>query len=312
MDMIDHYQPEYVARFVQKVCTCPACQQAPEGWPHVSVALKNQQRESLSMNCEAAASAILLDPEAFVLSATREKAQGEQLLTPWKEMLNQQCINLAVHPAMSLEVCLYAIGVLISKAQQYRDNGESDPAMLASMAEQLMLLAEQGVLERQFGELPAIPQNRLSALKMMGSLRLNLNLPMAEKMGVMLKLSELSIMPPARLEERLAGLDFTKRQITLFSEQPHILRNLLIYKLYHDVFPGVECANYGEAYLALATTFFRLRTLCAIAAGERGELSNEQVVTFISALSAWEQQHPLTTDDAHTADYSLLCGLSLL
>jgi lysine-N-methylase len=313
MEMIEHYQPEYVTRFAAgSPCTCPACQKAKPGWPRVNIALKNQQRDSLDMACESAAKAILLDPEAFVLNASQSEAQGEQLLSPWKEMLNQQCINLAVHPAMPLDVSLYAIGVLLSKAMHYKAIGESDPALLALMGDQLSQLAEHGVLEQQFAALPPIMPNRLKALKEMGQMRLNLNLPMAEKMGVMLKLSELSIMQPARLEERLTMLEQSWLQLSLFSEQPQILRNFLIYKLYHDVFPGIHCADYGAAFLALSTAFFRLRMLCALGETDRGELNQERALALISACSGWEQLHPLCTDENDTADYNLLCGLSLL
>lgn len=312
MEMIDHYQPDYVVRFDADACQCPACQQAPKGWPRVNVALKNQQRESLAMACESAAKAILLDPEAFNLKVSHAESQGEQMLSPWDEMLNQQCINLAVHPSMPLEVSLYAIGVLLSKAQHYLDKGESDPMLLLAMGEQLAMLASEGILEQQFGELPPIPQNSLAALKEMGQLRLALNLPMAEKMGVMLKLSELAIMPASRLKERLKELELADRQVLLFMEQPQIMRNFLIYKLYHDVFPGVACANYGEAYLQLVTTFFRIRMLCALGANGEGVLPTETALVLISALSAWELQHPVTAEQNTTSDYSLLCGLSLL
>lgn len=312
MEMIDHYQPNYVVRFNADACKCPACQMASEGWPHMSIALQNQQRESLAMACESAAKAILLDPEAFVLQASRAEPQGEKVLSPWSEMLNQQCINLAVHPAMQLEVSLYAIGVLLSKAQQHTDKGETDPALLQSMGKQLAILAEQGVLEQQFGELPSIQSNCLKALKDMGQIRLNLNLPMAEKMGVMLKLSELAIMPASRLEERLKELTLGVQQIALFTEKPQIMRNYLIYKLYHDVFPGVECGNYGEAYLALTTAFFRIRMLCAMGVNNEGVLSTETALILISSLSAWEMQHPVTAEQDTTSDFSLLCGLSLL
>lgn len=108
---------------------------------------------------------MLLNPEAFILHTSQGEAQGEDELSAWSETLNQQCINLAVHPALSLEGSLYAIGVLLSKAQQYLDGGEHDPALLSSMGEQLAMLAEQGVLTQQFALLPPIAENRIAALK---------------------------------------------------------------------------------------------------------------------------------------------------
>lgn len=314
MELIEHYRPEFVARFDARdtACACPACQSAEQTWPRISLKLKNQQRESLDIGCETAAKEMLFNPEAFILHIEQAAPQSEEMLPAWSEVLNQQCINLAVHPALPLEVSIYAIGVLLSKAQQHLDNGETDPALLVAMSEQLSALAEQGVLEQQFAMLPPIAENRLAALKEMGAMRLNLNLPMVEKMGMALKLSELSIMQPARLAERLHALESAWAGVTFFNEeQPYTLRNMLIYKLYSDIFPGVNCENYGEALLKLARQFFHIKMLCAIRA-EQGALTQDDVALLISALCGWELQHPFAAEAGRAADYSLLCGLSLL
>ncbi|HAT1571500.1 TPA: hypothetical protein ACGEYS_001835 [Kluyvera cryocrescens] len=313
MELIEHYQPEFVTRFDAREtpCTCPACQSAEQAWPHISVKMKNQQRESLDIGCESAAKEMLFNPEAFILHIGQAEPQSEELLPVWSEVLNQQCINLAVHPSLPLEVSLYAIGILLSKAQQHWDNGETDPALLISMTEQLAALAEQGVMEQQFAMLPPIVENRIAVLKEMGAMRLNLNLPMVEKMGLALKLSELSIMQAPRLAERLQTLESVWSGIALFNEQPHTLRNILIYQLYSDIFPGVNCTNYGEALLGLARQFFQIKMLCAIRA-EQGELTQDDVAMLVSALRGWQQKNLLTSDAGNTADFSLLCGLSLL
>lgn len=313
MELIEHYQPEFVSRFDARatLCDCPACKSAENAWPHISVKLKNQQRESLDIACETAAKEMLFNPEAFILHTAQAVAQSDEPLSEWNETLNQQCINLAVHPVLALDVSLYAIGILLSKAQQYLDNGECDPALLTSMSEQLVTLAEQGVLAQQFALLPPIAENRLAALKGMGAMRLNFNLPMVEKMGLVLKLSELSIMQPARLAERLKELESVWATLTLFDEQPHILRNVLIYQLYSDVFPGISGSNYGEALLGLAHQFFHIRVLCAMRS-EQGTLTQEDIVLLVSALRGWQQQNPFAAEEGNTSDYSLLCGLSLL
>lgn len=313
MELIEHYQPEFVSRFDAREtpCACPACQGAEPTWPHISVKLKNQQRESLDIGCESAAKEMLFNPEAFILHIEQAAPQSEEMLSAWGEVLNQQCINLAVHPALPLEVSLYGIGVLLSKAQQHRDNGETDPALLMAMGEQLSELAEQGVLEQQFAMLPPIIENRIAALKEMGAMRLALNLPMVEKMGVALKLSELSIMQPTRLIERLQTLESVWSGIALFDTEPHTLRNILIYELYSDIFPGVNCTNYGEALQSLARQFFQIKMLCAIRA-EQGALTQDDVVLLLSALRSWQQQNPFAAETDNTSDYNLLSGLSLL
>lgn len=313
MELIEHYRPEFVLRFDAREtpCDCPACQNGEDSWPYVSVKLKNQQRETLDIGCETAAKEMLFNPDAFILHTIRAESQSDAPLSPWAETLNQQCIHLAVHPALTLELSLYAIGILLSKAQQYQDNDERDPTLLVDMGEQLATLAEQGVLAQQFAMLPPIVENRISALKEMGAMRLNLNMPMVDKMGMSLKLSELSIMQSARLAERHDALTSTWSTITLFNEQPFMLRNILIYELYSSVFPGMDCSNYGEALLALVRQFFQLKMLCAIRA-EQGALTPDNVALLVSALRGWQQQNPLAAEAGHTSDYSLLYGLSLL
>lgn len=314
MELTEHYQPEFVRRFMARdsVCECQACRNAPQGWPYISIKMKNQQRESLDMACETAAREIVLNPEAFVLHTSQAPAQGEEVLSGWSEVLNQQCINLAIHPALSHDERLYAIGILLSKAQQYRDNGENDPALLASMGDQLASLADQGILSQQFTMLPEIPENPCAVLKEMGAIRLTLNLPMAEKMVISLKLSELGIMSPSRLAERLDALKSHWQTIPLFDEQPWLLNNILLYALYSRIFPGLHCDNYGEAFLNLARTFFRLKAICSIRCDERQELSPEDVAMLASALEAWQSKNPSPSPAQYTADYRLLHGLSLL
>lgn len=314
METIERYQPEFVARHeaLAGTCQCPACQKAEGDWPRASLYFHNQQRDSLNPACEAVARELLLNPQAFILHISQGDTRGELELTPWAEALNQQCINLAIHPALSLEGSIYAIGVLLSKAQQYHDEGKSEPELLISMGEQLAVLAEQGVLEEQLELLPAIEENRRKALKEMGNMRLNLNLPMAEKMAMMLKLSELSIMPPNRLSERLSELQQSISTSTVFTEQPQILRNILIYRLYSEVFPGPGCQNFGAALLELTRQFFQLKMLSAIWLTDHKTLTDEQLVTLFSAWFNWQSNKSETEASADSSDFSLLSGLSLL
>lgn len=314
METSERYQPEFVVRHqaAAVACQCPACQKAEGEWPSTAVYLHNQQRDSLDPGCESVARELLLNPEAFILHVSPVQTRGEQILTPWAETLNQQCINLAINPALNLESSLYAMGILLSKAQQYLDQGNEDPALLVSMGEQLATLAEHGVLNDQLSQLPVIEANRLAALKEMGMMRLNLNLAMVDKMSMMLKLSELSIMQPSRLSERLHELQHRVNDCTVFTERPHILRNVLIYRLYHDVFPAIGCQNFGAAFLNLARQFFQLKMLGAIWIADRETLNDEQLVILFSAWFQWASNNPVQENTADSADFSLLRGLSLI
>lgn len=312
MELIEHYQPEYVVRFRTRetACECPACLNGSENWPYTGKTIGSQQRDSLNAACESAAREILLNPQAFVLHAGETAATGDCAASQWNETLNQQCINMAVQPALTLETSLYAIGVLLSKAQRYLDEKEHDPQKLVEMGEQLSQLAEGGVLQQQFSLLPPIEANRAQALGLMGGMRLNLNLPPMQKMMFMLKLSELAVMEPARLTERLRELE--AKPVPLLAEQPHILRNMLLYRLYEEFYPGPALRNYGEALMSLTRQFFQLKMLFAMWQEVNDPVTEADIVALYSAWYGWQQQNPAPADPVNTADYVLLCGLSLI
>lgn len=312
MELTEHYQPEYVIRFNARdaACECPACQDAAGDWPKTRLTVGNQQRESLNAACESAAREILLNPEAFMLHTGEADADGIAEHSLWDEALNQQCINIAVHPALTLEGSLYAIGVLLSKAQRYVEDNQRDPQNLAAMGEQLAQLAEAGVLSEQLALLPPIEVNRVEALGEMGAMRLSLNVPAMQKMMLMFKLSELAIMQPARLQERLRELD--GRAIPLFAEQPFITRNVLLYRLYSDSFPCRDAGNYGVALKSLTGQFFQLRMLCAMWLEDNAQLTADEFSALFSAWYGWQSQNPRAGDGENGADYTLLCGLSLI
>ncbi|MBF4167786.1 hypothetical protein ISU94_19360 [Enterobacter hormaechei] len=313
MELIEHYQPEFVLRFRARneACECPVCQAATgNNWPYTSMTAGKQQRDSLDASCESAAREILLNPEAFMLYSAETGLAEEGNLNLWNETLNQQCINLAVHPALTLESSLYAIGVLLSKAQRYMDENQRDPQLLNIMGEQLSQLAEGGILNEQLAQLPAIEVNRVEALGEMGAMRLNLNLPAMQKMMMMLKLSELAVLEPARLQDRLRELE--AKPISLWIEQPHILRNALIYRLYGEFFPGVEATNYGEALMSLTRQFFQLKMLCAMWMEDNEELTEADFIGLFSAWFAYGVRHHGDDSGRNSADYTLLCGLSLI
>ncbi|MEH0888051.1 hypothetical protein [Enterobacter sp. UNJFSC 003] len=312
MELIEHYQPEFVVRFRtrEEACQCPACRTAAGNWPYVSMTVGKQQRDSLNAACESAARAILLNPDAFMLHSGEIESADESDLNLWEETLNQQCINMAVQPALTLESSLYAIGVLLSKAQRYVDEKQCDPQQLVTMGEQLSQLAEGGILNDQLAMLPPIEVNRIEALGEMGAMRLNLNLPPMQKMMMMLKLSELAVMEPARLQDRLRELDATP--VTLLEEKSYILRNLLIYKLYGEFFPGPDATNYGESLMSLTRQFFQIKMLCAMWMEDNDQMTEDEFIALFSAWYAWQKQAMQGEDVVNTADYTLLCGLSLI
>ncbi|ELW1648211.1 hypothetical protein KI694_16985 [Enterobacter oligotrophicus] len=312
MDLIEHYQPEYVIRFNARnaSCDCPACQVASGDWPKTRLTVGNQQRDSLNAACESAAREILLNPEAFLLHTDEAESDSVRDDNAWDETLNQQCINIAVHPALTLESSLYAIGVLLSKAQRYLEENQRDPQRLAVMGNELAQLAQSGILNEQLSLLPPIEINRVEALGEMGAMRLNVNVSGMQKMMLMFKLSELAVMQPARLQDRLRELEM--KVIPLLSEQPFIARNVLLYRLYSEHFPCRNASNYGVALKSLTRQFFQLKMLCSLWLEDNETLTVDDFIALFSAWYDWKTQQPQEDDGNNHADYTLLCGLSII
>ncbi|MGL4726360.1 MAG: hypothetical protein ACRCWW_17945 [Scandinavium sp.] len=311
---MEHYQPEFVLRFLAENadCTCPACQSAAEGSPLIQVKFNNQQRDSLDLRCESAARQVLLNPKAFVLHAEENDEQADAPADLWLETLNQQCLNLAMHPALTVETALYAIGILLSKAKQYQQTQQDDSSLLVMMAEQIGHLGEEGVLAEQYAQLPQIGSVETEALKTLGTHRISFNLPMMEKMAVSLKVGELVVMNDAQLADRVTALNAVWAQASSDNALVWMARNVLIYQLYHDIFPGSDSATYGTKMLQLATQFFQLKMLLAIWVETGNALTEESVV---SLFSSWKQL-PATTSSPLALksddDTALLHALSLI
>lgn len=311
---MEHYQPEFVLRYLAENtdCACPACQMAEGESPIVQVKFNNQQRDSLDLRCESAARQMLLNPKAFVLHAGENAETADAQPDPWLETLNQQCLNLAMHPALTVETALYAIGILLSKAKQYQQTQQDDLSLLVMMAQQIGHLGEEGVLAEQYAQLPQIGSVETEALKALGAQRISFNLPMMEKMAVSLKVGELVVMNDAQLADRVTALNAFWTQAASDNALAWIARNVLMYQLYHDIFPGNDSALYGTKMLQLATQFFQLKMLLAIWLETGNALTEESVV---SLFSSWKQlpataSSPLAlkSDD----DTALLHALSLI
>lgn len=314
MLMTEHYRPEFFSRFeaMEQPCSCHACQQSQDNWPRISVTLNNQLRESLDLGCEKAAREALLNPDAYILQMIHVGPEYKAEPDLWLETLNQQCINLAINPSLSCSGSLYAMGVLLSKAQQYKDANNTDPALLVSMGEQLAILADQGMLEDQLALLPRIDEHRQALLRQMGTMRLHLNLQERDRMGMLLKLSELGVLSQAYLTERLDEMIKFDMNGKLFEKREHVPRNWLLYQLYSDIFPGRVYTNYGQAFKALTGKFFQLRMLLSLWLSDHESLSDEAFIALFTAWFRWQQQLGQDVEEGHTSDYTLLCAMSLL
>ncbi|OAT16721.1 lysine-N-methylase [Buttiauxella noackiae ATCC 51607] len=315
MELIDNYQPEYVKRFKEnnKKCQCQNCLKEGEGYPYVTLTWKNQQRESLSLSCQTAAKEILLNPQAFILHESKIASESSLLFNPSLEVINQLCINFATHPAISLEQKIYLIGVLLSKVHSDNNEVVSDISMLDDLFRNLLSLADNNQLQKQMNQLPEIIQIRLTALKEIGKIKLNINRPLEHKMAFILKLSELTILNDERLAERLQQIQFGWQQGEgFFNRHQEILTNLLVYIIYNNTFPDTN-ENYGTSFFQLSEHIFRLKMIISIYCQEIAGYDREQIVTLISAYFEWDDKvKNMKVNTKQDSERFLLSGFALL
>ncbi|WP_439411931.1 hypothetical protein [Enterobacter ludwigii] len=309
---MEHYQPEFVISYLTNnmTCTCPACQMTTEKeWPLVHVRFNNQLRDSLDICCETVAKQLLLNVQAFEMNYTENEQVAESVMDICLEELNQQCLHLATHHALTTDTALYAIGILLTKAQQ---DTFVDPKLLATMTEQLGGLAENGVINETYEQLARITTIKSNALKALGSQRISFNLSMMEKMTMALKVSELVVMSDAQLADRVSTLNRIWVHFNAEQSQENVLRNFLIYKLYNDVFPGGDSKHYGAELYQLATQCFQLKMLLSIWLETGNLLTDDILVVLFSSWQRAQKTLPPQTYSSEDDETILLHALSLV
>ena len=264
----------------------------------------DQVRRSAPLNAMTA-SALLLDPQAFNISQQEQAATVEQPLDGWQQQLSQACINLFTFAGLTLRERLYALGLLLNQAQQLA--GQADAAVLLDhWLDNLQQLIEQGQLSQELARVPAIPTLRLAALRRLGDTQLDLtSLDTMVGLSLSLKLNELSFLSDEYLADELMLLD---RSQNIMAEHGYIIANFLLYRCYHDIFPGDDSDNYLARYYLLCNDLFALTMLGAFLIEELGDMDQQQWAVLFSSWAIHTNQHPL--DDA--GQDPLLQGLALI
>ncbi|EIC82583.1 hypothetical protein [Serratia sp. M24T3] len=306
MPMIKRYTPNYVVKFKQTstCCTCLSCKKSPPKTALVTQYWKNQQRESVSLRCESACRAVLLDPQAFMLddsSLDTEENQVRQEFTAFEQALNQQCINLAIAPQPSFEESLFALGILVSKAESLDPQaGESLDALL-NMAADLQALAENGQLQQQYILLPPVPEIQAKAFKTLGKKSFAFALPKLQKMALQMALSELSLLSPAQFAERHDEIKTVWQDscTPYFAKRSHIWRNYLLYCLYHQPFSPTVSHRITDCYFELLADIYELKTLLAIALSSDIAMDEDSVIKIFTAFHQAGENQQETNPGKH-------------
>ncbi|WP_313050447.1 lysine-N-methylase [Atlantibacter subterraneus] len=307
MNSIICYQPEFTQN------------PAVDSRQIVDIHYQHETRRSLLLNELAHCQAVLLDPQAFALHISAREPGADALAVDTRlQALNQAAIDCVTLPGLNEELRLYALGVMLSTASNLPQEAEC-VQRIASMPGWLARHAEQGELQRMHGELPAIDVLKSQLIRELGVMSLDwtrlpdhprsVTLPM--QVGLLMLQDANS---EAQMQQQLAQV-WQTHGAQCQAQTPWLLTHYLVYRVYHDLFPG----NHPEhSYLQLVCDYFQLKTLFSLWMMEGTALSAQEMTALIGLFEQWrvceaqnqerDCRHELFAGNDLLAAFSLIAG----
>lgn len=307
MSQIDCYEPEYVRLYLQQHLS-PERETFSINWQH-------ETRLSLILDDVHCCEAVLGSPDAFTLQVRQTLRKGDfPALPPLSQALNQVAIDIVTLPTLSLELRLYALGVMISCAQKKPDDIEAIKAFPAELAHH----AATGTLKHMFELLPSLAIAQRERITRLGSLSIEWEelIECSRKMSLPLQIRLLSLQDinsEALMQQQLQDV-WDNRQAGAFVDMPWIWTNYLVYRLYHDTFPHHDDLSPPQRYLELVSDYFLLRTLCCLWMIDGTPLTRAECISLFRLFEGWRHSYPHehTTITRSSMGDELLTAISLL
>lgn len=293
------YLPEFLVHLKAGSwqCRCAGCQGE---LPQMALSWRDHQRLSADIRCDAAARQILCRQDAFVLHNVDEQAWSEQPLSSQAQAMNQSVINLLIANGHPLEIRLYAVAVLLS-----RIHPAASEAQIKQVEQELQLLLEHGYLHNAFAELPLVARYGQLALQQLSERPIDASLDAISGTRLMMKLNEVKVLNAGYQQQmRVTLRDDAAIQQGLADRDVSWL-NFLLYRCYHDLFPGNDATQWPQQFMTLCADYHALRTLVALLLQEGIVLGDEMFAALVAGYLRGAQ--PLAEEKE-----ALLIGLALL
>lgn len=279
MSFIECYEPEYVRNFMT---------QHPDSPLYVRKVWKNEIRQSLALTDIASCEAVLNDARAFELQLTYrpvEESIGE--LSARDAILNQVVLSTLALTDLTPELSLYAVGILLSRANKMPGRDGDILARLTTLPQALADHAQKGTLQAQFARLPSVPQLARQLVTLLGSFAFDWSiLPESpRKASLPLQVTLLALHDAnseALLQQQLQAQWQTTWQ-QHFAAAPWMMHNWLIYRVYHDVIGQAD----GADYFPLVCDFYLLRTLISLWTLDDSPLRQEDIFALFAMFERW-------------------------
>ncbi|NWG84535.1 lysine-N-methylase [Escherichia coli] len=279
MSFIECYEPEYVRKFLARHPGSPL---------YVRKVWKNEIRLSLSLTDIASCEAVLNDVRAFDLQLTyRPLEENAAELSARDAIVNQVILSTLTLRDLTPELSLYAVGILLSRASKMPGRDGDILARLTTLPQALADHAKKGILQAQFAQLPPVPQLARHLATLLGSFTFDWSiLPESPRKTSLPLQMPLLTLHDANSEALLQQQLQTQWQTTWqqhFATAPWMMRNWLIYRVYHDVIGQTD----GADYFPLVCDFYLLRTLISLWTLDGSSLRQEDIFALFAMFERW-------------------------
>ncbi|MDQ9214850.1 lysine-N-methylase [Escherichia marmotae] len=279
MSFIECYEPEYVRNFL-------ACH--PASPLYVRKVWKNEIRQSLALTDIASCEAVLNDSSAFELQLTyRSVEESAAELSARDAIVNQVILSTLALADLTPELSLYAVGLLLSRASKMPGRDGDTLARLTTLPQALADHAQKGTLQAQFARLPSVPHIARQLVTLLGNFAFDWSiLPESPRKASLPLQVTLLTLHDANSEALLQQQLQTQWQTTCqqyFTASPWILRNYLIYRVYHDAIGQAD----GADYFPLVCDFYLIRTLISLWTLDGPPLRQEDIFALFAVFERW-------------------------
>ncbi|CAM6347833.1 hypothetical protein [Escherichia coli] len=279
MSFIECYEPEYVRNFMT---------QYPDSPLSVRKVWKNEIRLSLMLTEPESCEAVLNDACAFDLQLTyRPVEENAAELSARDAIVNQAILSTLTLPDLTPELSLYAIGIVLSRASKMPGRDGDILARLTTLPQALADHAQKGTLQAQFAQLPPVPQPARQLMTLLGSCAFDWSIlpesPRKTSLPLQMPLLALHDANSKALLQQQLKVQWQTTWQQHFATAPWMMRNWLIYRVYHEVIGQAD----GADYCPLVCDFYLLRTLISLWTLDGSSLRQEDIFALFAMFERW-------------------------
>ncbi|MBC1061539.1 lysine-N-methylase [Escherichia coli] len=281
MSFIECYEPEYVRNFLA---------QHPGSPLYVRKVWKNEIRQSLALTDIASCQAVLNDARAFDLQLTyRPVEKNAAALSARDAIVNQIILSTLTLPDLTPELSLYAVGILLSRARKMPGKDGNILARLTALPQALADHAQKGTLQAQFAQLPPVPKLARQLVTLLGSFAFDWSIlpesPRKASLPLQVTLLTLHDANSEALLQQQLKVQWQTTWQQHFAVAPWMMRNWLIYRVYHEVIGQAD----GTDYFPLVCDFYLIRTLISLWTLDDSPLRQEDIFALFSVFERWRE-----------------------